>query len=599
MNAEVRFARQGPRLWGPPLMALAAIGLQIVARPLIDENYLLLLFPAIAFGTLFGEVTSTIVATLIGLIGVWFLFVPPTGPSGIEHHDVFALVVFGFTGVLLAVVTARLRKAASVAETARLNLERHAYMARLLRSNPVVMALSRADDGTILDVNPSWERLLGFSRDEVIGRSSREIGISTDPVAHESVLGQMSSSGTIRSLQARVRTKSGEVRDVLLSADALDVDGKPCVLSALQDVTDLKRAEAHERDNDLKFRLLLQTAAQGILAVDAGGIIRIANPASEAMFGYGAGELVGQPVDMLVPPGLRERHAGHRATYMTAPRTRAMGTGLELVASRKDRSTFPVEVSLSHVATAEGGLVVVFITDITERKTAADALRDRELALRALTARILTAQEDERRRVARELHDDVTQRLATLSIELGALTSQGVEAGDDLRARLRAAQRRVIQMSEDVRRVAHALHPAMLEDLGLGTALKALCEEQSEIHRVAIRFDGEEPRDSGIDPARAASLYRLAQEAIANAVQHGHATAIDVALRTGPDTVQLEVRDNGVGFDGNAPKARAGLGMTSMRERVNLEHGTLTVQSKPGQGTLVTAIVPLSEAAAL
>ena len=271
MNAEVAFARRGLRLWGPPLFALAAIGLQIAARPLLDENYLLLLFPAIAFGTLVGEVTSTIAATVIGLIGVWFLFIPPAGPSGIEHHDVFELVVFGFTGVLLAVVTTRLRKSASVAETARLNLERHRTIARLLRSNPVATALWCADDGTILDVNPSWERLLGFSRDEVIGRSSRELGTSTDPLARESVLEQMSSSGTIRSLPAHVRTKWGEVRDVLLSADALDVDGKPCVLSALQDVTDLKRAQAHERESDEKLRLLLQTAAQGILSVDAGG----------------------------------------------------------------------------------------------------------------------------------------------------------------------------------------------------------------------------------------------------------------------------------------------------------------------------------------
>ena len=225
-------------------------------------------------------------------------------------------------------------------------------------------------------------------------------------------------------------------------------------------------------------------------------------------------------------------------------------------------------------------------------------MRDRELALRALTARILTVQEDERRRVARELHDDVTQQLATLSIELGELTSQGVEAGDDLGARLRAAQRRVIQMSEDVRRVSHALHPAMLEDLGLGAALQALCEEQSEIRRIAIRFDGVEARDSGLHASTATTLYRVAQEAIGNAAQHGQATTIDVALRTSADSLQLEVRDNGFGFDSNAQKIRTGLGMTSMRERIDLEQGTLTVQSRPGQGTVVRAIVPLSEAAA-
>jgi signal transduction histidine kinase len=209
----------------------------------------------------------------------------------------------------------------------------------------------------------------------------------------------------------------------------------------------------------------------------------------------------------------------------------------------------------------------------------------------------LTVQEDERRRVARELHDGVTQQLATLSIELGELTSQA-EAADGLGPRVRAVQRRVIQLSEDVRGVSHALHPAMLEDLGLAAALEALCGEQSEIRRVTVRFDGKQAREFGLDFSRAASLYRVAQEAIGNAVQHGHGTAIDVALRVGPDTVQLEVRDNGVGFDSNDPKSRTGLGMTSMRERIDLEHGTLTVQSQPGQGTLVTATVPLSEVAA-
>jgi len=220
------------------------------------------------------------------------------------------------------------------------------------------------------------------------------------------------------------------------------------------------------------------------------------------------------------------------------------------------------------------------------------SLRENEQQLRVLAGSLLTAQEDERRRLSRELHDDVTQRLALLSIDLGKLAGEVPDSLAQARTTIRTLQKQTLQASVEVRRLSHGLHPSVIEDFGLSVALEEYCAEFAKAQGIQVRFE-DLVDDSRLDEACAACLYRVAQESLRNAVTHGDATEVGVTLSVGSDSMQLRVSDNGAGFLTESPRSRGGLGMISMRERARLVNGTLTISSQPGLGTQITASVPL------
>lgn len=232
------------------------------------------------------------------------------------------------------------------------------------------------------------------------------------------------------------------------------------------------------------------------------------------------------------------------------------------------------------------------IRDITELKQAEIALRESERKLRELAGSLLTAQEDERRSLARELHDDLTQQLAFLSMELGNVAIGPPALPGQAQERIQALQRQALRASKEMRRISHGLHPSAIEDFGLSIALEEFCEEFMTAQGVFVEFEGLVD-DSGLNDRAAACLYRIAQESLRNAAVHGHATRISVTLHLDGDFIQLRVEDNGSGFLTDPNHRKKGLGVISMTERVRLVNGTLTIFSQPGQGTEVSARVPI------
>lgn len=362
-----------------------------------------------------------------------------------------------------------------------------------------------------------------------------------------------------------------------------------------EDITERKRNELLLRENAATTQAVLDTAAQAILAVDGNGNIVFANNMTATMFGYSSDELQGKPHDVVVPERFRVRHAIHRADFATNPVTRPMGVGRELSALRSDGSEFPVEISISGMETTRGFLAVSCISDITARKAAEASLRRSEQQLRALAGSLLTAQEDERRRLARELHDDLTQRLGFLSMELGRLAGDPHIGMEGFCSGLRELQKQTLRMTADVRRISHGLHPSVIEDFGLSAALEEFCEEFQKLQGVEVIFDGF-VQNSHLDSVAATCLYRISQEAMRNAVIHGSASTVRVELDLTADrAVRLRVTDDGVGFMVAEARDRPSLGIVSMKERVRLIGGTLTISSEPGKGTQIIALVPTED----
>jgi signal transduction histidine kinase len=239
-------------------------------------------------------------------------------------------------------------------------------------------------------------------------------------------------------------------------------------------------------------------------------------------------------------------------------------------------------------------LVAEVFAHALERRRAALAARESETRIRDLAGRLMTAQEEERRRIARDLHDDVNQELAALSLSLSRLGERlPPGAPSDLGADLAQLEARTVALSESIRHLSHELHPGVLQHVGLVAALRGYCRGFEREHRLRVTFRGE--GDLGRVPADVAlCLYRVVQEGLGNVAKHAGATEIRVTLTgRGPD-VALSVADDGSGFDPREARSRRGLGLVSLDERVRLVGGRLTVDAKPLRGTELQIVVPLA-----
>ncbi len=224
--------------------------------------------------------------------------------------------------------------------------------------------------------------------------------------------------------------------------------------------------------------------------------------------------------------------------------------------------------------------------DITDRKQAEDTMRD-------FGGRLIRAQEEERSLLARELHDDVTQRLAVLSIDAGR--AERGEAGPERDQALRSVRKGLAELGRDVHALAYQLHPSILQDLGLAEAIRTECDQFRRQGRADVDVKIE-PLPAVIGTDSALGLFRIAQEALRNVARHAGAHSLTVALGPEGGGLRLEIRDDGAGFDPTLQARRRGLGLESMRERVQFVAGTLRVESAPGMGTSVVAWVPAGDA---
>jgi PAS domain S-box-containing protein len=231
------------------------------------------------------------------------------------------------------------------------------------------------------------------------------------------------------------------------------------------------------------------------------------------------------------------------------------------------------------------GGILIFSEDITHRKQA-------EEALLGMSRKLIEAQEQERSRIGRELHDDIGQRLALVAVELQQLHENSVIL-PDVRGRMREFQKQISEIADDIQSLSHELHSAKLQYLGIAAAMRSFCKEFGEQHKVEIDFNAHD-LPSPLSPDISLCLFRVLQEALHNSAKHSGVKHFEVRLWGTSEEIHLSVKDSGAGFDRKAAKESRGLGLISMEERLKLVNGTLSIDSQPKRGTTIHARVPFS-----
>jgi len=229
--------------------------------------------------------------------------------------------------------------------------------------------------------------------------------------------------------------------------------------------------------------------------------------------------------------------------------------------------------------------ILVTLEDVTRRKLAEEELRQ-------LGGRLIKAQEEERSRMGRDLHDDLSQRMAVFSMELEQLLREIPGEREDLGSSVRSLLTRAQEFASDIHRLSYQLHPFKLDTLGLSAAIRSLCEEISEHKDLKIKFQ-EKGFPATLPPDITLCIFRIAQEALHNIVKHSGASEAKLVLTKTAEAIRLRVLDRGAGFNIEAAKMKKRLGLLSMKERLRLVGGEISIRSRPSEGTQIDVLIPL------
>jgi PAS domain S-box-containing protein len=360
------------------------------------------------------------------------------------------------------------------------------------------------------------------------------------------------------------------------------------VIGMVGDITEFKRTEEALRESEDKLRLLLDSTAEAIYGIDLEGRCTFCNPACLQVLGYErADELLSKNMHHLI------HHTRADGTLFPVEECRIFrairtGEGVHVddeMLWRANGTSFPAEYWSYPQRRGQEvvGAVVAFI-DITQRKLA-------EAALANVSRRLIEAQEQERTRIARELHDDFAQRLALLAVELEQLHQDPPDL-PEVRRRVGELQKQTTQIAIDIQTLSHELHSAKLQYLGMAVAMRGFCQEFGEQTKVKIDFKSHD-LPSPLSPDISLCLFRVLQEALHNSAKHSGVRHVEVQLWGTSNEVHLTVSDSGAGFDSEGAKGSRGLGLISMEERLKLVKGTLSIESQPKRGTTIHASVPL------
>jgi two-component system CheB/CheR fusion protein len=492
---------------------------------------------------------------------------------------------------------------------------------------PVIM---QAEDGEVLQISRTWTELTGYTITDVPTFDAwltRAYGEGADEVRNHMHELFKEQHRTLN-VEFPIRTRGGGLRYWIFSASSPGTlsDGRRFIVGMANDITQRKTAEKFFRDSDARLRLMMDNVEDyAILTLDVEGHIEMWNYGAQRMFGYTAEEVIGQHGAILFTPEDRRREMPLKEMETARKTGRAADERWHL---HKDGTRFYVSGVLTALHDADGEVTgyVKIARDLTQQRQAQEELRraNDELEARVrertfelakanetlrdeITERIQTekdrvrllrqivrAQEDERRRIARDIHDQVGQQMTALRLNLASL-DQGYGADGELREKLEHTKKIAERLDADVDFLAWELRPAALDDIGLAEAMGTFVSQWSNHSGVEAEFHTSGLDKDRLSPETETNLYRIMQEALNNTMKYAQARHVDVLLERRDNQVVLIVEDDGVGFNPENEASASGdkrMGLIGMRERAVLVGGNLQIESKPQAGTTIFARVP-------
>lgn len=345
--------------------------------------------------------------------------------------------------------------------------------------------------------------------------------------------------------------------------------------------------ESHPGDAAALLAGVLDSAMDGIITVDHTQRIVLYNRTAEKMFGWPRAEVLGQPLDRLMPQRFQAGHGEHIRRFATTGVTsRRMGDGTLIHGLRASGEEFPMDASISQLDTTDGKLYTVILRDVTERVRAQEERS-------AFAAAVNAVREEEKTRVARELHDELAQSLTALKMDTMWLRDQAAGTPAPSHIKLTEMLAMLDHTIAATRRIAADLRPLLLDDLGLVPAIEWLAHSFEQRTSVACGLLADEALE--LQEPYATAVFRIVQEALANVAKHAGASDVNITIERLHGRVSLAVRDNGCGFITGAPRQPQSLGLMGLRERAVLLKGHVVIDSEPGRGTCVKVDIPLPD----
>lgn len=468
---------------------------------------------------------------------------------------------------------------------------------RAVLDNSPGMVFLKDPEGRYLHVNRQFERAFHVTREQVVGKTDKAIFPPEQAAAYRANDLKVLQAGVPLEFEEVAMHDDGPHTSIVSKFPLYSGDGQPYALCGITtDITERKRVEKELGQSEERYRSIFENAVEGIFQTTLDGRYITVNPALARMYGYDSPDdmiatITNIASQLYVDPGRRDE-------FIRLMQEHEKLTGFEALVYRKDGSFIWISENVRAVRDAAGVLVGYegTVEHITERKLAEVRLRATLEELRMLGGRLATVEEEERTRIARELHDELGVGLTCLKIDLSRLaSSMGDSVSAEARANLGDKVRSMVEQVDGtiaaVQRLVTQLRPALLDNLGLVAAIEWQChdfQKRTGIPSTCVTSAD----DIAMEPERATALFRICQEALTNTARHAQATAVTIKLESHNDSLQLVVADNGVGIPNRKVSDRRSLGLLGMKERAASFGGEVTIQGDPDKGTTVIACFP-------
>ena len=444
--------------------------------------------------------------------------------------------------------------------------------------------------GTITSWNKGAEAIFGYSADEAVGRPVTMLFPDDRTDEEPVILARIRRGENIDHYETIRRRKDGTLIDISLSVSPIYNDQGMVVGASkiARDVTERRRSEAELR----KLAAIVESSSDAIITKDLDGIVTSWNKGAEEIFGYTADEVIGRPVTILMP----ENRLDEEPRILERIRNGENVEHYETIRRRKDGTLLDISLNVSPIYDNHGHIIGAskIARDMTIKRRTEAAIRESEIM-----HKLVQAQEAERHRIARDLHDHLGQQMTALRLRIESLVEK-TRGSDTLKEEIEGIQNIALQIDRDIGFLSWELRPTELDELGLKDAMASFVREWSGQYGIAAEFQANLSMKPGERLARAieSNLYRIAQESLNNILKHAKAQNVNVMLHQHNDQILLSVEDDGEGFlyppkPSNDGKL-SGFGLVGMRERAALLNGSLEVESHRGKGTTILVRVPLN-----